>query len=180
MGASNHAIGGRQNEDYYATDPKAVELLLKEETFSRNILEPACGTGHISKVLKKHNKVVVSSDLIDRGYGIQSDFFKRKHWNGDIITNPPYKDALKFVKHALDIIPMYSKVAMLLRLQFLEGKTRRKFFEENPPITIYVCSGRIKCAKNGDFEKYPSSAIAFAWFVWEKGYQEKPRIEWIN
>ena len=33
---------------------------------------------------------------------------------------------------------------------------------------------------NGEFEKYPSGAIAYAWFVWEKGYKGKPTIDWIN
>ena len=28
MGASNHSLKERQNEDYYATDPKALEIFL--------------------------------------------------------------------------------------------------------------------------------------------------------
>lgn len=31
LGASNHTDKDRQNEDFYATDPIAAELLLKEE-----------------------------------------------------------------------------------------------------------------------------------------------------
>ena len=54
------------------------------------------------------------------------------------------------------------------------------FFKKYPPKTIYVFSGRIPCAKNGDFDKYPSSAIAYAWFVWEKGYQGDTIVKWIN
>ena len=69
---------------------------------------------------------------------------------------------------------------MFLKLTFLEGKSRRKFFKKYPPKKIYVCSGRIACAKNGDFKNQMSSAVAYAWFVWEKGYQGKPTIEWIN
>ena len=43
-----------------------------------------------------------------------------------------------------------------------------------------VSSSRLNCAMNGEFEKYPSSAVAYAWFVWEKGYRGNPVIKWIN
>lgn len=52
LGASSHTDNERQKHDYYATDPRAAELLLQVETFS-NIWEPACGGGHLSKVLEK-------------------------------------------------------------------------------------------------------------------------------
>ena len=54
-------------------------------------------------------------------------------FNGDIITNPPYKYAKEFVEKALEVIPKGNKVAMFLKLQFLEGKARRKMFETSPP-----------------------------------------------
>lgn len=51
LGASNHTDHERAWGDYYATEPKATEWLLKLEQFDGPILEPACGEGHISKVL---------------------------------------------------------------------------------------------------------------------------------
>lgn len=69
LGASNHTESERQNEDYYATDPKAAELLMQLETFSNNIWECACGEGHLSKVFIKKGYNVKSSDLINRGFG---------------------------------------------------------------------------------------------------------------
>lgn len=70
---------------------------------------------------------------------------------------------------------------MFLKVQFLEGKERRKLFEKYPPKVIYVSSSRINCAMNGDFEKYKfNSAVAYAWFVWEKGYCGDTVIKWIN
>src|SRR5574344_608958 len=69
LGASNHSEFERVQHDYYATDPQAVEELLKVESFDKNILEPCCGEGHISKVLEKHGYMVESSDLIDRNFG---------------------------------------------------------------------------------------------------------------
>ena len=52
LGASNHTNKEREKNDYYATEPRAVELLLDKETFSPLIWEPACGEGHIAKVLE--------------------------------------------------------------------------------------------------------------------------------
>lgn len=180
LGTSTHALDGRENDDYYATDPKAVKLLLEKEKFNSIILEPSCGEGHISRVLLDGGYAVKSSDLINRGFGEVQDFFETDEFNGDIITNPPYKMALDFVKHSLNIIPEGNKVAMFLKLQFLEGKSRKEFYKNNPPKKIYVASGRLICAKNGEFEKYTSSAVAYAWFIWEKGYKGSPKIDWIN
>ena len=102
------------------------------------------------------------------------DFLKSEEkWDGDIITNPPYKFAQEFIEHALDIIPTGRKVYMFLKLQFLEGKSRRELFRKYPPKTVFVSSSRILCAKNGDFDGMRASggsAVAYAWYEFEKGY----------
>ena len=179
IGASSHAIEKREINDYYATHPLAVRLLLEKEMFA-DVLEPACGEGHISKELINLGVKTTSFDLIDRGFGEVGDFFDIEKWHGDIVTNPPYKIAKEFIEHGLDIIPNGRKIAMFLKLQFLEGQARRKFFEINPPRKVYVCSKRIVCAKNGEFERFKSTALAHAWFVWEKGFSGRPEIDWIN
>lgn len=184
LGASNHTSGERQSHDYYATDPKAVELLLAEEQFHPIIWECACGEGHLSKVLERHGFEVISTDLIYRGFGDPEplDFLKESlaDFEGDIVTNPPYKYALEFCQKALETVRLGRKVAMFLKLQFLEGKNRKQFFLQNPPKVVYVSSSRLVCAMNGEFEKYSSSAVAYAWFVWEKGFHGNPIIKWIN
>lgn len=182
LGASSHSDNERQREDYYATEPKAVEELLKIETFCDSILEPACGEGHISEVLKRNGYHVVSRDLVDRGYGDVADFLSVDNtlWNGDVITNPPYRYAQEFVEKALQIVPNGRKIAMFLRLQFLEGKKRKELFIQTPPKTIWVSSSRLRCAINGDFAQAGSSATAYAWFVWEKGYCGSTTVKWFN
>lgn len=189
-GASNHSTGEREQNDFYATDPEAVEMLLKLENFNELIWEPACGKGHISDVLKKHGYRVISSDIVDRGYPntLQIDFLNIEETAlsmrcANIITNPPYKYAMEFVEKALKIVGDGNKVAMLLKLTFLESKKRRKLFEKHPPKVIYVSSSRLHCAKNGDFETYKKGvgdAIAYAWFVWEKGSKGEPIVRWFN
>lgn len=163
-------------------NPKAVDLLLEQETFSTDIWECACGEGHLSERLEAHGHNVLSTDLIDRGYGTGGvDFLNQTYnFNGDIITNPPYKYAKEFVYKALELVNDGNKVAMFLKLLFLEGKARKQLFKKHPPKTIYVSSARLNCAMNGEFEKYSSSAVAYAWFVWEKGYRGPTMVKWIN
>ena len=101
-------------------------------------------------------------------------------WNGDIITNPPYRYAKEFVEKAMGIIPKGHKVAMFLKLTFLEGKARREMFRVIPPKIVYVSSSRLKCAMNGDFENMTGGALTFCWYIWEKGYKGDTIIKWFN
>jgi len=184
LGARNYALNERETNDYYATEPKAAQLLMEVETFQPVIWECACGEGHLAKEFEKAGYTVIATDLIDRGYGEQADFLEcatppRLH--SDIITNPPYGKAKEFVEHALDISADGTKVAMFLKIQFLESKVRRELFKKYPPKTIYVSSSRLHCAMNGDFERYSkSSAICYAWYVWVKGYKGDTVLKWIN
>lgn len=182
LGASNHAEHERSRYDYYATEPKATEWLLKLEQFDGPILEPACGEGHISEVLTKGGYSVTSRDLIDRGYGEMADFLAidNQEWNGDIVTNPPYAYAQEFVEKALQIIPEGKKVCMFLKLTFLEGKRRKHLFSTQPPARVWVSCSRLLCAMNGKFDEISSSATAYAWFVWVKGWKGDTVVKWFN
>ena len=190
LGASNHTDKEREKDDFYATEPKAAELLCEVENLSHNIWECACGQGHLSEVFKAHGHNIRSTDLVDRGYGeVGFDFLSLLNpvyeypYEGDIITNPPYKYAVDFIRMALRLVGEGYKVAMFLKVQFLEGKERKKLFAEYPPKTIYVSSSRLLCAKNGEFEQMKAaggSAVAYAWFVWVKGYTGDTTIKWIN
>ena len=187
-GASNHSDTEREVNDYYATPPSAVEMLLELENFSKSIMEPACGQGHIAEVLKSHGYTVCATDLINRGYGVGGvDFFNiNEPTDMDIITNPPYSMAKEFVEHAMEIITDGHKVAMFLKLTFLEGQGRRELFRKYPPKIVYVSTSRICCAKNGEFKKNKDgnlkadSAVAYCWYVWQKGFNGDPTLKWFN
>lgn len=184
LGARNYAQNEREENDYYATEPYAATLLMEQETFSPRVWECACGEGHLSKEFEKAGYHVFSSDLIDRGYGYVQDFLSCETPplpGFDIVTNPPYSKAKEFVEHALEIVEDGRKVAMFLKIQFLESKARRPLFDKFPPKVVYVSSSRLRCAMNGDFEKYAkSTAVCYAWFVWVKGYTGDTVIKWIN
>lgn len=134
-GIHNHG-SSRAKDDFYATQPIATEQLTCLEDLSGcTILEPCCGTGNISKVLTDHGLDVVSSDIVDRGFGKVQDFFSIPSWDGHIVTNPPYTHAQECVQHALDIIPDGRLACFFLKLTFLEGIRRRRMFDSTPPHT---------------------------------------------
>lgn len=85
--SGNKLAGGnpatqRVENDFYATNPKAVNMILNEYNFyARNILEPCVGQGHIAYVIDEfynHSKNITAIDIVDRGYPntIVTDFFK--------------------------------------------------------------------------------------------------------
>lgn len=185
IGASNHTEKERERHDYYATEPKAAELLCDLFQFSPLIWECACGEGHLARVFEDRGYIVKATDLIDRGYGKGDvDFLScDKPFCGDIITNPPYKYAQEFVEKALSLVSDGHHVAMFLKLTFLEGKNRKALFEKSPPLCIFVSSSRLLCAKNGEFEKTRKgggSAVAYGWYIWKKGYQGETTVKWFN
>ena len=178
MRSLNGDGNSRQADDFYATDPIAIDSLFAVQQFSKHIWEPSCGMGHLSDRMKQLGKEVYSTDLVDRGYGIAGiDFLKQSKRHGDIITNPPFKLAIEFIDHAINLTD--GKVAMFLKLAFLEGVARRAFFKRYPPQRVFVFSRRCKCAKNGLFDEYGSAVAAFAWFVWDKhDLQCETKLDW--
>ena len=175
---SSRKNGEREKDDYYPTPAYAVEELLKREEFLGSIWECACGEGHISNVLIEKGFEVISTDLIDRGYGETMDFLTSETLADNIITNPPYKLALDFVIKAKK--QGRKKIAMFLKTVWLESEKRYSMFQDKefPLKTIYQFSKRVTLFKNGKKMKN-GGMIAYAWYVWDKDYEGKPTIEWI-
>jgi len=170
----------REANDFYATPHSASRALFAAEEFWGSIWEPSCGDGQICAVATECGHNVIGTDLIYRGYGEGGrDFLKEeKLLAPNVVTNPPFKHAEKFIAHALALGA--DKVAMLLRLQFLEGARRRKMFESTPLARVLVFSKRIPRMHNPDYTgPKTTSLIAFAWFVWERGHNGAPEIRWI-
>jgi hypothetical protein len=171
----------RENNDFYATNPKALELFLDRHEVEKDVWEPSCGQGHLSKLLETRGYAVKSTDLIDRGYGTGGvDFLQcSEQVEGDILTNPPFNLAEEFVCKGMDLLKDGRQLILFLKIQFLEGQKRKKLFEKYPPKYVYCHSSRQLCSRNGDFETYNSTTLFYAWFVWEKGFTGEPIIRWI-
>lgn len=183
MGARNGARTNRQKSDFYATDPKTVNLFLdtieKDNIILNNkLLEPCSGMNHIVNVLKERGYNVYSMDIND--YGCQDricDFLEfqcNEFKDYSIITNPPYNLQNEVIEKALDIVQEGKYVIMYLKVQFLEGiKRHNEIFKDNNPKYVYVHVTRQTVARDGDFETYGGHAntICFIWCIWEKGFK---------
>lgn len=168
----------REENDFYPTPPEGTQALIDRIKFTGTIWECACGDGAMSEVLKTIGCPIISSDLIDRGYGETGiDFLMTYKAVDNIVTNPPFKYATAFAKHALECAS--DKVALLVKIQFLESGKRYFLFRDSPLKEVMVFSDRLNIRKNG-IKTDNGTMFCFAWFIWEHGYVGKPTISWIK
>ena len=189
----------RVENDYYATPFESVRKLLdvhKLDT-STYILEPACGQGHIIKVLnERYDTPIVGTDIVDREKICDTTYPNEFHKvnfleqreetikkPSTIITNPPFKLIQEFIEKSLDVVTDGGQVIMFAKIQLLEGKKRKELFKKYPPKYIYVFSERQTPLPNGsnlnENGKKWSSTMCFAWFIWEKDSKTEPIVRWI-
>jgi hypothetical protein len=204
IAANNHSDSIREENDFYATHPKAAKFLLELEEFDLNIpiWECACGKGHLSRIFDINNYMVISTDLYNQGLYKELkqpiitniNFLTHtyppnfKDWKFNIVTNPPYIFAKDFIEHGIKILPAGCKMCYFLKLVFMESKGRKEMFTNIArPSRIWVSSSRIICSKNGLFREV-GSAVVYAWYIWEKDINSniihsengKTEIDWFN
>lgn len=170
----------RQKDDFFPTPERATLALLAVEKFHGAIWEPACGNGAISKVLAAEGYAVESTDLVNRGFGLTPVDFLMEHKSlaPNIVTNPPFKLAVPFVRQALNLAT--GKVAMLLKIAFLEGVERAEVFKKSPLARVLVFSRRLSfVGPNRKSSLEGSGMMAFAWFVWDHRHSGAPTIGWL-
>jgi len=180
-----HALAAR-GSDMYETPPCAVRALLEVETLPPGaVWEPACGRGNIVRVLGEFGYRTYATDLHDYGAPERDaagiDFLQATGsapcFVGSIVTNPPYRLAGDFVCHALTICP---RVCMLLRLAFLESKRRSAILDDGWLARVHVFRKRLPMMhREGWTGPRASSAIAFAWFVWDREHAGPAQLDRI-
>ncbi len=190
--AGGNPANGRVENDFYATNPKAVKMLLDEYAFNgERWLEPCVGQGHISKTISEiyNNDVIIDGiDLVDRGFPdtIVADFLTYESDNkyDVVISNPPFSLAQEFIEKGLSLLKDKGQMAMFLKIQFLEAGKRKEFFEKYPPKYIYVFRDRMATWNNGneinpETGKKWATTMCHAWFIWEKGSKTEPIVRWL-
>lgn len=201
LGATNHSTGERQKEDYYATDPRFINHLLKKEPWLKNpdlkILEPSAGEGVlVDRFYELTGNKMDAYDLIAR----RNDIIERDYFTADfsnkydvILTNPPYlKDTAKtttgladYILKALKEVKVGGTVIMFLKTLHLESKVRyEKIFKNYPPSKLYVYADRISCYKNND-TTLPQGAISYSVFMWcnkkeDGSFDKDTKLDWIR
>lgn len=191
MQNTSHAVMAQRIEpkdspDDFPTPPWATRGLLEhiiEDTKSLaalTCLEPACGAGHMAKVLKEYFATVQSSDAFSYGYGTVRDFVEKPYEANSfdwVITNPPFRLAEEFVRTSLSIARR--GVAILARTVFLESVGRYQgIFREAPPTKFAQFVERVPMVR-GRLDIKASTATGYAWLVWEKQNDGHPRLMWV-
>ena len=158
MQNTSHAVMAQRVEpkdsaDDFPTPPWATRALVehvlddKDELRAMSCLEPACGAGHMAKVLKEYFGEVHAFDAYHYGYGPIRDFLVypyETNWVDWVITNPPFRHAKEFVLRALPIARR--GVAILARTVFLESVGRYKaIFHDHPPSKFAPFVERVPC-----------------------------------
>jgi len=164
-------------DDFYITPSWATKLLMKYETFGEPILEPAVGQGMMSNVLKESYDVIGLDINPAFSPDITTDYlsWKPNQLFESIVTNPPYLYAMEYINKSLKILPEGGKLALLLRLNFLESRERYGFWKEHPPAKIYVLAERPSFIPNKT-----TDSIAYAWFIFIKGYNSDTKLKVIS
>ncbi|MPY76264.1 MAG: SAM-dependent methyltransferase [Alphaproteobacteria bacterium] len=180
-------IEGRDAPDDFPTPPWAtralLEHVLKHDASFKNktCLEPACGAGHMARVLAEYFGAVTNSDAYDYGYGQIRDFLthpfemRSVDW---VITNPPFRLSEEFVLRALTIAK--EGVAILARTVFLESVGRyRNLFAQTPPSKFAQFTERVPMLR-GRLDRKATTATGYAWLVWElDAASVTPQLVWI-
>lgn len=191
MQNTSHAVMAQRFEpldsrDDFPTPPWATRGLLehvidKHAVTGRSCLEPACGVGHMAKVLDEYFGDVQCSDVHDYGFGRVLDYLSPQSYEDAsvdwVITNPPFRLAEAFVLRSLAVARR--GVAILARTVFLESNGRyRDIFASRPPTIFAQFVERVPMVK-GRLDPLATTATGYAWFVWEKGNETFPRLAWV-
>lgn len=190
MQNTSHAVMAQRVEasdsrDDFPTPPWATRGFMEyvfpdKKVGSLSCLEPACGEGHMAKVLKEYFGTVKASDVHPYGYGNVRDFLATPFETGAVdwvITNPPFRLAEDFVVRGLKVAR--KGVAVLVRTVFIESVGRyQNLFEEAPPTLFAQYAERVPMVK-GRLDRKASTATGYAWLVWEKKKKAEPRLVWV-
>lgn len=170
--------------DLYETPPEALQALLRVEPVPLTVWECACGPGAIVRTLRDSGRAVVATDLNDWGCpDSQSgvDFLMEREAPagiGAILTNPPYSLAGQFVRKARELSPI---TIMLLRLAFLESTGRSDILDAGDLARVYVFRNRLPMMHRHNWAgPKASSALPFAWFVWDRNHNGPTTLQRIS
>lgn len=193
--SSTNRSNARQKHiaDYYRTPIADIENFFAELDnvitidMNRCTLDPAAGGDNnnpMSYPIALHNYYKVPIEKIntidirqDSLANVKSNYLETvlDYKPHVIITNPPFNRALEFIKKALSDVEDLGYVIMLLRLNFLETKARKEFFDKYMPNWIFVHHKRLSFIKGGG-----TDSVAYAHYVWKKDvYPEFAQIKVI-
>ena len=149
---------------FHPTPGGAGEALLGKFPMTK-VWECACGDGALSRVLAASGARVLSTDLVDRGFGRGGqDFLKIMRMPADdvdICTNPPFDLAEDFIRHAVLTLKA-RRLFLLLKATYWHAEKRLRLWEDCRPSWNCPLTFRL------DFTGAGSPTMELAWFVWDR------------
>ena len=110
------------------------------------------------------------------------DFFAIDETYDNIVTNPPFNQHIEFIVHAKRVARR--KIALLLPLNFLTGKTRHETLWEDrsfPLARVWILNRGVNFLTDDPFaERLMPSQFYCGWYVFEKEHEGPPAIHWID
>lgn len=182
-------IWDRDPDDWYVEPFECSMALFDLEEFQGSVWDPSCGLGRILDSAEKAGHTVIGSDIVTRGSycDFEKDFLSISEGEvefDNIVSNPPFNLAEKFVRHGLELLPHGGKMAMILPMVWLSGfSTKRDWLPYSPLRKYFAISPRPSMPPGAVIQagvKAGNGTKDFAWFIWEKGYCGQPSVGFMN
>lgn len=181
----------RSPKDFYETPYGMIEAALPFLPIkgAKTILDPGAGRGRWGRILRRDTRFaksyLVGVDIerddphIFYNYWQRRDFLhigtggikglQGKEFFDLIVGNPPFSLDEEFIKHSFEFLKPGGYMMFLLRLAFLEGQDRGKFFwPVYMPERVITSSRRPSFSNDGGTDN-----VAYALYLWRK-----PRWSW--
>lgn len=169
----------RSKSDFYQTPYNITRRLLEVEKFEGRILEPACGAGAITAILKEAGYEDVTAYDKEGLFG-GKDFLAETRKFDAIITNPPFSLAKEFILKACEVAPRF---AFLLPLSYLQGQARYSEIWSASEILekVYIFTRYpLLSAQIRPDGKYETGMMVYAWYIFDTRHKGAPTIRWID
>ena len=205
----SHSATERAKDDFYQSSPEIANALFEcvkagikgNKVYAAGlentvIIDSSVGTGTLLEPLHHYVWYDIGYDIADRECTC-GDRIIIKDWltvqPGDeaketwfyrhpkiIVQNPPFKLALEFVQHSLELLDKGELLFSLHRLLFLEGGERfgKLYGNKQKPKYVFVFAKRVSCIAPNVPGK-GQNAMCYAWFMWQKGFRGNTQIKWI-
>ncbi|MBW7965354.1 hypothetical protein [Bradyrhizobium sp. BR 10261] len=177
--AKKTRVWNRHPEDWYIEEEWVNDRLFEVESFEGRVHDPACGSGRIVRAARRAGLRATGSDIVLRAKGFRvADFFQSTKPVDNIACNLPFRFAMAFVGHALNLARR--KVAMIVPTGWVNGNDRSQWLERTPLRRVYHLSPRPSMPPGpvvmADKQKIGNGTTDYSWAVWEHGYVGRPEL----
>lgn len=177
-------LWARHHDDFYVEPKWCSRRLFETEFFSGDIFDPACGLGRIVESAHQFGHAAAfGSDIVARSptCRVAADFLQTNVDVKNIVSNPPFRLAEEFTRHALR--SARDRVALLLPSKWLYGDKRSRWLEETPLRKVLALTPRPSMPPGPVIEAGidPGGGREdFSFFIWDIGYRGRPEIGWLR